>query len=388
MKTATTKNLNYIFLAIALFLLFLQLANAQNGVGINTITPKSNFEVNGSFGQTVTTVTSNTTLDTNQSLVICNNGAVAISITLPAVVSCDGRIYNIKKDASSTAAVTISGTIDGVSNLILKNTGEGVTIFSNGTEWKTMNNYNSSSNWLTSGNTGTTAGTNYIGTSDATDFVVKTNAVSRVNVSSTGVTTIGGVTDHIKIEADGTIVMEGAATVWDDIRVTMDKGSNSAALGFFPGAASGPEIWFFRNNSAVEAMSFTVQLPHTWKEGSTIYPHLHWIPKTTGTGNVEWNFEYSWANYDAVTPQVFPAISTSTVVATGGFTQGIHTITPLTTANVGLDATGKKVSSFLICRIWRDSSRGADTYNWDTGVLSLDFHYEMNTFGSHTEIVK
>lgn len=174
---------------------------------------------------------------------------------------------------------------------------------------------------------------------------------------------------------------------WDDLRVTLDKGSNSASLDYLTGSA-GPQIWYFRNNSTEEAMSFTVQLPHGWKEGSTIYPHIHWTPRTTGAGNVEWNFEYSWANYDPVTPQVFPAITTSTVISTGAFTAKAHNITALTTGNTGIDGTGKKISSILICRIWRNSADVNDTYNADAGVLFLDFHIQIDGYGSHQEYIK
>ena len=174
---------------------------------------------------------------------------------------------------------------------------------------------------------------------------------------------------------------------WDDLRVTLDNGSSAAVLDYLNGS-SGPQIWYFRGNGTDEAMSFTVQLPHGWKEGSTIHPHIHWIPKSTGTGDVEWNFEYSWANYDPVTPQVFPAITTSTVVASGPFTAKAHSITSLTTGNTGIDGTGKKISSILICRIWRNSSRANDTYNADAGVLFVDFHIQVDGYGSHQEYIK
>lgn len=174
---------------------------------------------------------------------------------------------------------------------------------------------------------------------------------------------------------------------WDDLRVTLDKGSDAAALNYFSGS-SGPQIWYFRNNQGVECMSFTVQLPHNWKEGSPIHPHIHWTPKNSGSGNVEWNFEYTWANYDSASPQVFPAITTSTVVANGPFTANTHLITPLTSGNTGLDATGKKISSILICRIWRNSGNPNDTYNADAGVLFLDFHYQIDGNGSHAEYIK
>jgi hypothetical protein len=162
---------------------------------------------------------------------------------------------------------------------------------------------------------------------------------------------------------------------WDDLRITLDRGKDATAISYFSGS-TGPEIWYFRNNSQLEAMSFTVQLPHTWKEGSDIFPHLHWSPKASKAGNVEWKLEYTWQNYDPVTPQVFPAITTNTVVSTGPFTAKTHLITSLTPGNAGIDGTGKKISSILICRLTRNSSNTADTYNDDAGLFVPGFpHY-------------
>lgn len=178
---------------------------------------------------------------------------------------------------------------------------------------------------------------------------------------------------------------------WDDLRVTLDNGSSAAQLNSVPGV-SGPQIWFFRNNDGLEAMSFTVQLPHGWVEGTTIYPHLHWIPRGNNvSGNVEWNLDYSWSNYDPTTPQVFPAITTTTVVASpssGNFVQSAHYITALTSGNVGISGTGKKISSILICRIWRNSTNAADTYGDDAGVMFLDLHIQTDGYGSRQEFIK
>ena len=43
-----------------------------------------------------------------------------------------------------------------------------------------------SADWSITGNTGTTAGTNFIGTTDTEDFVVKTNNSERIRVASNG----------------------------------------------------------------------------------------------------------------------------------------------------------------------------------------------------------
>lgn len=181
------------------------------------------------------------------------------------------------------------------------------------------------------------------------------------------------------------------AAKWDDLRINLDNGSNGATFDYLTGS-TGPQIYYFRNSAPLDMMSFTVQLPHSWKEGTTIYPHLHWLPKTTAaTGNVEWNLDYSWANYDPTTPEIFPAVTTTTVTATapsGGFTAKAHTITALTTGNAGIDGTGKKISSILICRLWRKADNAADTYAYDAGVLYLDFHLQVDGWGSKLEYVK
>lgn len=174
---------------------------------------------------------------------------------------------------------------------------------------------------------------------------------------------------------------------WDDLRVELNNGSDGATISYFSGN-SGPQIYYFRDGSGLESMSFVVQLPHTWKEGTTIYPHLHWSPKEDKTGNVEWNLDYTWVNYDAVTPQVFPALITSTVVANGPFTANTHMITALTAGNAGIDGSGKKISSILICKLWRNSGNTADTYTANAGLLFMDFHIQVDGYGSEGVFTK
>jgi len=377
---------------IAFAVLFLSFFSGYAQVGIGTLTPNSTLEVNGSMAKTVTTVTGNTTLGIAHSIIVCNNDATPITITLPSAVGISGRIYTIKRNATSSANVTIAGTINGATDLILTASGQSETLFSDNVEWKSLSKYEASSatGWSLTGNTGTTPGTNYVGTTDAKALVLKTNASSRVNITSDGITTIGNIAtgDISKIEADGTLVFEGAAEVWDDLRVSMDKGDNGAQLDYMPGVSNGPQIWYFRFDEKVDAMSFVVQMPHSYKQGSTIHPHVHWTPRTTGSGTVEWNFEYSWQNYDDTTPQSFPGITTNSIVSESGLTAGTHHITSLTASNVGIDGTGKRVSSILICRIWRDSRTAGDTYNFDAGLLSFDIHFQIDTVGSRLQYVK
>jgi hypothetical protein len=141
--TLKRKNILLNVFTVSFFLFFGYFGKAQ--VGIGTSNPLSTFEVNGSNGQKVTTVTDNLTLDETHSIVICDNGAVAKTITLPTAVGITGRIYTIKRGEASTADVTImtssSQMIDGEMDYMLMNAKESVTIVSNGSNWKVMGTF-------------------------------------------------------------------------------------------------------------------------------------------------------------------------------------------------------------------------------------------------------
>lgn len=253
--------------------------------------------------------------------------------------------------------------------------------------------------WNTTGNTNTSPGADYIGTTDAKDLVVKTNATQRIKVSSTGITTIGDGTNDLKIEADGSVFLEGEATAFNDIVVPLfntrlgntnqpiwskmkDNGSGSRGVYTFTfedvSASSEQEVYF------------SVQLPHNWKEGTAILPHVHWSPQTTGkTGAVVWGLEYTWVNYVAASPITFPAttiITNTSITVNGSTDQDKHLLTQIGT--ITPDNTQNKISSILMCRFFRKSGDAADTYNGNAAVLSVDFHYEIDAIGSRQEYIK
>jgi hypothetical protein len=63
--------------------------------------------------------------------------------------------------------------------------------------------------WALTGNSGTTAGTNFIGTTDAVDLVVKTNNTERMRVLSSGNVGIGLTAPTEKLEVTGNIISNG-----------------------------------------------------------------------------------------------------------------------------------------------------------------------------------
>lgn len=156
---------------------------AQNGVGVNTNSPLSSLDINGSFGKKVSIVSSSITLDETYSSIVADNGATAITLTLPAANTCSGRIYDFKRSNTSTTNVTIAGTIDGATNYILSLANQSVCIFSDGTNWRSTT-VSSPSAWSLTGNSGTTPGTNFLGTTDAKDLVFKTNSTEEARLTT------------------------------------------------------------------------------------------------------------------------------------------------------------------------------------------------------------
>ncbi len=76
-------------------------------VGIGTTSPTSTLHTNGSVGETVTVITATTTLNETHNKILLQNGATAITITLPNALTCLGRKYEFSRYAGSTGGVTI-----------------------------------------------------------------------------------------------------------------------------------------------------------------------------------------------------------------------------------------------------------------------------------------
>lgn len=192
----------------------------------------------------------------------------------------------------------------------------------------------------------------------------------------------GDGSNYSTFEADGTLVFYGNATVWEDLRISLNtrySGNTTPDLDPFAGSSSLLE-YTFDGGSQMEEIFFEVQLPHSWAEGTTIKPHVHWSPRTAGTGNVVWQFEYTWSNFLGTYPT--PTTITVTQAADGtAYKSQIAAFPDIT------DAT-KKISSLLMCRLFRDPSHTSDTYAGDAYLLGFDIHYEINTVGSRQEYTK
>lgn len=177
--------------------------------------------------------------------------------------------------------------------------------------------------------------------------------------------------------ADKTIVLN--ETVWDDFPpnpiVAAKLGSSAPTLATFV-----TDIEQYTFDATNDYVIGSTEIPHNWKEGTVIYPHIHWATNgldATARG-VKWQLK--WTVGDAL--EVFSAQVTSTVDATipASTTDRTHYISEFTTT---LDGTNLKIGAVICWRLDRIATahaNGAPTS--DPFALSIGFHGEMDTVGS------
>lgn len=198
----------------------------------------------------------------------------------------------------------------------------------------------------------------------------------------------GGSTHYTQFESDGTILFVGDATVWDDLRIMPGvfdlPGVADPAIVPYDVNGGGTNV-YLREFAVNDIASFTVQLPHNYKEGTNISAHVHWTPGANGVGEsgayVGWKLDYSWANINGA----FGNMATADLSDACDGTNHKHQMTPVAT----ITGTGKTISSMLLCNIKRTDTGTDDTWSGSGAgnlpmLLEIDFHYEIDTIGSRT----
>lgn len=227
------------------------------------------------------------------------------------------------------------------------------------------------------------------------DFRIESDAEQNMFFldSSTGTVFIGGTTNGVKFLAGGEMSLLGTATVWEDLRVPMTStklgGTKDPHFTAFKttGTSQGVFIYWF-DAGTEEELYFACQIPHSYKVDSNIYPHVHWTPSVSGSASqiVSWGLEYTWASIGSIFGNTSIIYANAHDPADSILLGSKHYMTALPTIN----GSGKGISSMLICRIFRDATgAGAtDSFTGDAGLIEIDFHYEMDTMGSKTELAK
>jgi hypothetical protein len=179
----------------------------------------------------------------------------------------------------------------------------------------------------------------------------------------------------IDLPANGKFVLSN--TFWDDLRFPV--------AGINPnGAASDPtrdttDGRLVFSASIENIVAIQVQMPHGWKEGSYLAPHIHWSPTSTNTGNVKWQIKYKVANIG----EVFPAEwTTITTLDAGDGVADLHQIAGFVPDIVMSNKTFSCMILMLVSRLGNDVQ---DTYTGTAKMNEVDIHYQISGFGTGEE---
>lgn len=189
----------------------------------------------------------------------------------------------------------------------------------------------------------------------------------------------GGATHYTAFETDGSMVFNGDATVWEAL------GVDATAINP-PGQGSDPDWdntnggWLF-DASGTEILFIITTIPHAFKEGTNIIPHVHWQPTSTDTGHVLWRTEFKWTNITGTDAGSFDTVDlldsaegTSLKHQEGSF--------------AAYSGSGKTIESILTIKFSRIGGDGDDTYPQDVLLKRIDVHYEIDMIGSRQEHTK
>jgi hypothetical protein len=192
---------------------------------------------------------------------------------------------------------------------------------------------------------------------------------------------IGSGANNTHFEIDGTLVMEGDAIVFDDLQVNLQPTASLSAPSI--STKYGSRLYTFSDEPVNEdSLPFVAQMPHSWKLGTTIHPHVHFVGEDTTACNYKWNVDYRWTNINV---GIGTTSTTATVVIANSGTADLHNYAELT----DMDGTGKGLSSIISGTLYRNSTNAADTCDGKVAyLLQFDLHYEADTLGSRGEVSK
>ena len=93
-----------------------------------------------------------------------------------------------------------------------------------------------------------------------------------------------------------------------------------------------------------------------------------------------WGLEYALQNVDGTFGNT---VSLEATAAAGAVPASHNKVDLGSIAGVGL-----KISHMILGRVYRKAAAAADTYAFPAFLLEVDFHYQIDTIGSRTELVK
>lgn len=136
----------------------------------------------------------------------------------------------------------------------------------------------------------------------------------------------------------------------------------------------------FAGVNTEERISGSFEIPHDYKTDAPIEVHVHWLPATTGAGNVQWHFDWAFLKVDTA-PQ---SETTLSIVDSTNNQQFYHKIK----AFGNLPTNGYALGDKILFTLRRTPNGALDTYTGDAILEQIALHIPVDTLGSRKIYVK
>ena len=197
----------------------------------------------------------------------------------------------------------------------------------------------------------------------------------------------GGTTDYSQFEADGTYVMKGAATVWNDLVLPLSSARVPASNApTWTGLIGNLNAYTYGLNDFQE---FSTELSHGYKSGSTFEFHVHGALNGSNVDERKIKFEIEYTIADTPAEAGFGDVYPATTTIPGELTiPGSTTDLTAFSINIGTDSTASFIQGAIINgRVRRIASTGTEPTG-DPFLTQVGIHVEANTIGTRTQTTK
>jgi hypothetical protein len=199
----------------------------------------------------------------------------------------------------------------------------------------------------------------------------------------------GGLICVVAIVALGQVEIEPAfGIVWEDLRFpataeTLPAGAANIVVDPVEVGLS------FQTDAdiATDWTTMNAQMQHSYRLGSNLYPHIHWVQTEDEIPNFLLEYRCFDIGEDPTGSFIQAARTTNAITYSSGT---IHQMTMFPNFNPNFSG----VSGMCDLKLYRDTDNsstefaGADQFSTDVLVKEFDFHYQRDAPGSKQESVK
>jgi hypothetical protein len=209
------------------------------------------------------------------------------------------------------------------------------------------------------------------------------------NLNSLSDVDITGLTDGQNLRWNSTDDVWEPSHAWDDWQGALTSNQLLNPSAHIARDSVEASLTFKTTCDLGDYVYMNTQMPHRWKLGTDISPHLHWWQTSSAQPN--WLVQYRWQRngetknpawtYHALTVNAFNYASGTLCQITAGAAK----VTP---------PAGYNLSDVVQFRILRDVANvsgafaGAEAGSVDADGVSFDFHFEIDTAGSREILSK